>query len=504
MSEPSEDTHRPLLPKTVVSALLIILVAALLGGYLFGLRGRAPEPGDRPAGESTTPSSESTTTEAFSSHQSFRQAFERGEAGPQELESWLDLLRGLSHQPEWQVAYMRLLIENSRYDEALSEIDNALSDDAYLAAADAALINGEPERLDGWHEEVSSGAQLPSLSDDPVASPRYRAVERALLEVNAALDANDEVGALRRARDAIASGAELIADRPPLYGLVEGCSGRPEDFEPALELLRRDAQADPSNAIAQAILTRALILKATAHLALLQYQGAATALEEASRWGFDRAEVLYYQTIAFEIEGDHEAALEVVSQGLDELSVLFEYVNARVLLKLGRVSDARDAIERWHGMVDEVANAQTLMGRTAYRAAEQLRHLLNELIVCGGFGTGPSDETLERGLMLGSDRFRCEFLSEAAPFRRWFVTAFEAPQARSDDDLSLALLALWTLPIEEQEHVLARRSSHFLGIRRELIRAHLRYLFSARFGDEQESHDRWNHVERLRTSLLRQ
>ena len=504
MSEPSQDTRRALLPRPLATALLIVLVGALIGGYVFGLRGRAPEPSDRPANRPPASLPGLVSTVAFTVHQGYRDAFERGEAGPRELESWLGLLRRMSHLPEWQVAYMRILIENSRIDEALDVSRQALSEDAYVAAADAALINGEPERLAGWQNEVSDEVELPSFAVDQVASPRYRAIERTLLDLSAALEANDEREALRLARRTVAQGSALVAERAPLYDLLERCPGRPEYFDPAVVLLRRSAENNPSDALAQALLTRLLIVKAIAHLALLQPEEAVTALSEASQSGFDRADVFYYQTVALEIEGDLEAAALVALQGVDELAYVFEYVHARILLKLGRVGEARDAITRWHEITAGMEDPESFVGESAYHAAEQLRLLVTELSACEGLDTGSNGEAPERGLMLGSDRFRCEFLSDAAAFRRWFATAFEAPQTRSDDDLSLALLFLWTQSPEERGHLLARRSSHFLGAHREMIRAHLRFLYAGGAGDDDESLTRRQHFERLRAMLLSQ
>ena len=502
MSEPSQDTRRALLPRPLATGLLIILVGALIGGYVFGLRGRAPEPADRPANKAPVTLTDLVSSAAFHVHQAYRGAFERGETGPRELESWLGLLQRLSHLPEWQVAYMRILIENSRIDETLDLSRQALSEGAYLAAADAALINGEPERLVLWRDEVSDEVELPSFAVDQVASPRYRAIERTLLGVSAALEANDEQEAYRLARRAVGEGSALVMERAALYDLLERCPGRPEYFVPAVEVLRRSAENDPSNALEQALLTRLLLVKAIAHLALMQPEEAATALSEVPPSGFDRAEVLYYQTVVLEMQGDLEAAAAVALQGVDELAYVFEYVHARVLLKLGRVGEAYDAITRWREITAGLENPGAYVGESAYHAAEQLSQLLTELNACGELGS--DGETQERGLMLGSDRFRCEFLSEAAPFRRWFATAFEAPQTRSDEDLSLALLSLWTQPPEERDHLLARRSSHFLGVHREMIRAHLRFLDAVRAGDDDLSRARWQHLERLRAMLLSQ
>ena len=504
MSETPGQTPRSIVPRRLGIVLLLILVGVLIGGYIIGLRGRAPGESDRPANRPTEEFSDPPSSTEFNVHQRYRGAFERGEAGPDDLESWLNLLRGWSNLPEWQSVYARVLIENSRFNEVFALAEAALSDETYVAAADAALINGEAERLVPWRAAVSDDVDFPGLVGAQATAPTYRALERALLDAASALETDNQPEGTRSTRNAIGLGEPLLRNRAPLYALIESCPGRPESFDPSLDLLRRSAEADPTDALPQAMLARLLVLKAIALLSLLQPEEALETLAEAKLLGFDRADVLYYETLALEILGDFETAETVASEGVAELEILFLYVHARVLLKLGRVRDAHEAITGWHDVAQQTSNGEVTMGLLAYQAAEQLRQLLVELAVCEGLDTDTDAEPAERGLMVGGDRFRCEFLSELSPFHRWFSTAFEIPQGRSDDDLALALLFQWSGSPDDQAFLVDRRSSHFLGVRRELIRAHLRYLFSVRSGDNDQARTRWSQIERLRSMLLSQ
>lgn len=480
MGKDSKD-RVALLPKPLVAIGLTVLILALAAGYVFGLRADKPDLADRPANVETAPFGPWYQHIAFLIHQGFRARLDRGELSPAEADIWLALLLSKSDAPGWGAAYVRALIRLGDPERAVEFADEEVGSDLLAAAADAAVTAGRRDRFEELQALGGSNLQGYALSVCPAA--RFMPLSAALQNVADALEAGDTVGARASLFEVIALGSSFTSDRPGLYELVSLCPARPSQFGPAREFMDELVAEDPNNEILKANATFLSLIEAAAWLAILEPQPAGRAIERASESGYNVPDVLFFTVLMHEVSGDLRAAELAAREGVELFRHLFRPVLARVLIKQGRIEEAREIFGEWpyaHRALDVAATQ--LIGLGPLQAGQLAGSLVRELGACSGI-----DGSADRGVLLGSDRFRCEFLGETVAFQRWFGSAFALERVRPADDLALAVLNLWEHEAEAGEFLLGVRPDRYFQPEFELVHTHLNWLRAVQLGNAERA-----------------
>ena len=480
-----------LLPKPLAGAGLAVLILALLAGYVFGLRADKPDVDDRPANVEGALFGAWTQHIVFYVHQDFRNRLDRGELSPDDAESWLELLLSKSEAPEWRAAYVRALIRLGNPETAVEFVGDEVGSELLAAATDAALSAGRRDLFEALQAQEDGNLSGYSLSVCPAA--RFIPLSAALQNVAVAMGAGDRVGAQASLYEVIALGSPFTSDRPGLYELVASCPARPSDFGPARELMDTLVAESPENEILKANSTFLNLIEAAAWLAVLEPDSAEVALERASESGYATPDILFFTVLMHEAAGDLEAAEAAAREGGGLFQHLFRPVLARVLLERGRVDEAREVLTEWpyaHRALDVAATQ--LIGSGPLLSGQLLGALLRELGACS------LDGSQDRGLLLGSDRFRCEFLDEIVAFQRWFTSAFALERTRPADALALAVLGAWEHTEERSEFLLALRPDRYFQPEFELVYTHLNWLRAVQIGNEERAALLSDRLDRLR------
>lgn len=466
---------------------VIIGLIALAAAYVVGLRGRSPAPGDRPQSIADVTWSEFQFNLRSGIHHSYRQLFLRGEGRSEHLDGWLTALSAYADDPHWVTARIRVLLRHSRYADAIALGRSASHAEAEELAVLAEVILGQrpPGDLPGHPEQAIDQAEAPRFSG---LGPALAEVEDARRSGNTA-DIDRALWLLAR------RAGEARKERPGLYVLVANTPIVPTRVDSALELARERLLARPDDPRAQIQVSDLLLLRALASLSLLDSEGVDALLDEAEVIGFELADVLYLRTMRHLVAGDWDAAMASAQRGHEHLSLLFAPVLASLEVRQGAFNDAVEHMREWRTRHDAAVQPEQLIGRAALDQALQIEALTQELARCRE--DAPPEPASHTGLLVAGDRFRCHHLGQPVAFRRWFRTAFELTQLRSDEWLAPVLLGAWPLAGSQGSLLVAARPDRFLGLRREMVRAHIGILTQPETAEA-----RWQQIERLRDRVL--